>query len=124
MKRTIQISTDVAEHSELCALRLYHALRKPFAIYGQDENRLIALLGVGTTLDHRNFGEYSLAGVEAMEPHIPWQASFLEIRSACYRALRDLKEFANYQPLPMNSMPSVSPDPSPRLSQATTPSTK
>lgn len=125
MARTLALAPVVGEHSELAALRLYHAVENPFSSYGNESDRLVAYLGLGTKLDKGEFGQYSLPGVAAMEPHIPWHAGFLEIRAQCYRAMldprapqaqRDLSEFTHHQPLPMSH--GRLDDPQPRLSRA------
>jgi hypothetical protein len=40
-------------------------------------------------LDKGRYGKYSLAAVESMEPHVPWQLLFLQIRVACYQTTHD-----------------------------------
>jgi spermidine synthase len=104
MVRTVNVAQRIAEENkdQATVQLLYRALEKPFAIYNIDETRMVALLHLGLDLDRGRAGEYTLRGIEAPEPNIPWQLNFLKIRSACYEhfqhplaetAKRDLAEF-------------------------------
>jgi len=64
-------------------------------------------------LDKGHYGEYCLAAVESLEPHVPWQSIFLQIRSDCYKATnsprlaqaeRDLNTFNAEQPSRLNAV--------------------
>lgn len=86
MSRTMALTQEIAQGDTegSVAQGLYRALQKPFAVYCEDEARLMTLLHVGRSIDKGRPGEYTLRGVQAAEPYIPWQLNFLKIRNACY----------------------------------------
>lgn len=87
--RTILAAKTLAEQDESAALTLHRVLSEPFIIYDADEFRLTVLLAVGMSLDKGAFGRYTLPGVEAAEPNVPWNREFLRVRDECYRRLND-----------------------------------
>jgi spermidine synthase len=110
--RTINLAPLVAEHSDPAGHRLFQALQTPFSSYCNEDTRVIALLKVGVRIDQGSYSHYSLAGIEAVEPNIPWQNTFLKIRAACYRAAedpraaqaaRDFQEFTRHQTRPLSN---------------------
>jgi hypothetical protein len=114
-ERTLLVAEKLAQHSKspLLTMRLYQALRAPFAIYNNQEKRETTVLRMGMWLDQRHFADYTLPAIEAAEPNVPWQFDFLKVRKACYenmhspllaRAQRDLDRYVKEQPLQLNQL--------------------
>jgi hypothetical protein len=128
-RRTLGLAAEIGAESgtELIALRLYQALQKPFAVYHADEARRDALLRLAVTLDQGKQGPYTLAEVEAPEPHIPWTFDFLRLREAAYRAAshpraaaarRDLETFLRAETAPVGGQAVPSAEEPERLARA------
>jgi len=115
MERTLVLAQLIAEQTpnDLAVLRIYEELRNPFIIYNRDNSRLIVLLRCGIRLDKGQYGKYCLPAIEALEPYVPWQAAFLQVRAASYKttndprlvqAEHDLREFMAEQPSHLEAM--------------------
>jgi hypothetical protein len=107
--RTLTLAREIVDRAttDELVLRIYEPLRMPFVVYNSDSPRLEALTVCGMKLDKGHYGKYCLPAVEVMEPHVPWQATFLQVRAESYkttnnprwaRAERDLKTFWAEQP--------------------------
>jgi spermidine synthase len=90
IRRTIDLAVEIVENDSTGGggRAIYEALEKPFAVYNNDEDRILALIRVAINLDQGPRGQEVLRSVEALEPNIPWTFGFLKIRSACYTASR------------------------------------
>jgi spermidine synthase len=95
-----------SDRSRIAADFLYNALRKPFAVFNNESDRLATELAIGIYLDGSRPGEKTLAAIAPYEPHIVWRRPFLQLRKDCYAALnnsrvdqarRDLDEFMRYE---------------------------
>jgi hypothetical protein len=109
VERTLTVAIRVAQHSrsELIALRLFKALQEPFSAFNNEEKRRITLLDLGRMLDRGTGGKHSLEAIQSVEPNVPWQLGFLELRKECYinerdsrlaQADKDLRQFIANQP--------------------------
>ena len=130
VERTLVAANDLAQRNEGTALAMERAFSKPFVICDHDDLRIRLLLAVGTLLDRGNFGGHTLAGVEAMEPNVPWEGDFLRVREECYlrlndprfaQAHRDYLAFRKAAPVSIANMKIQRTDDAARLSQAVAP---
>jgi spermidine synthase len=101
-----------ADKSKLAAVFLYNALRAPFCVFNKESDRLEKLVKIGMALDGKDPGQYTLAGLEAFEPHVPWLYKFLQVRKICYAAVhspraeqasRDFDEFVKREPTKLDA---------------------
>ena len=104
IKRSLARAEALAnsDRSRMAADFLYNALRKPFSVFNNENDRLATELAIGIYLDGDHPGENTLAAIAPYEPHILWQRQFLQVRKDCYSALhnsraeqarRDFEEF-------------------------------
>ena len=130
VERALVAANELAQRNEATALAMERAFSKPFLICDHDDLRIRLLLAVGTLLDRGNFGGHTLAGVEAMEPNVPWEADFLRVREECYlrlndprftQAHRDYLAFRKAAPVTIANMKVQRADDAARLSQAVAP---
>jgi spermidine synthase len=85
MRRLLAVVVDLAGRNRGFAVRGCELLAEPFAVGVLDEERALARLEVCRRVDAA-----SAAGAyRAMEPDVPWQASFLEGRAEAYAAAGD-----------------------------------
>jgi spermidine synthase len=109
ISRSLLLAQQIVDRgtTEESVMRLYETLRTPFLVYNGDALRLAALLRCGMKLDNGHYGKYCLPVVESLEPHVPWQSLFLQVRAMCYKATnnprlvqseRDLRTFLSEQP--------------------------
>jgi spermidine synthase len=128
ISRTIDLAVEMVEHNNAGAAdpAIYDALQTPLAVYNNDEERMLALVRIGITVDQGVRGERVLRSIAAAEPHVPWNLGFLQIRSACYTASHhplaaeaetDLVDFALAEPEKMQSSPPA-PANEPRVADA------
>jgi spermidine synthase len=114
IERGISLAGEVAaaDGSKLAAIFLYNALGEPFCVFNKESDRLTKLLNIGIALDGTNPGQYTLAGLEAFEPNIPWRYEFLRVRKACYNSMdspraeqanRDFDEFVKHEPTKLDA---------------------
>lgn len=107
--RTLTVARKIVDSAatDESVLRIYETLRTRSVVYNSDSLRLEALTICGMKLDKGHDGKYCLPAVEAMEPHVPREATFLQVRAECYkttnnsmqaRAERDLKIFLAEHP--------------------------
>ena len=94
--------------------RLYRALEKPFAVDVGEANRRKSLALIAADIDQHGFTEYSHKAIAALEPNVPWDREFLQVRRDCYRALsdpradkaeRELAQFLANEPAPFQIAP-------------------
>jgi predicted membrane-bound spermidine synthase len=110
LHHTFPVAVYVASRDKALALRLYHALEKPFAVNLAEDERRKALAYVGSVLDHDGYSDYTRNVIATFEPEVPWERDFLQTRRDCYRALsdprateaaRDLDRFLAAEPAPL-----------------------
>ncbi|MGH8101398.1 MAG: hypothetical protein ACREIW_08870, partial [Chthoniobacterales bacterium] len=130
VERTLVAANELAHRNEGTALAMERAFSKPFVICDHDDFRIRLLLAIGTLLDRGNFGGHTLAGIEAMEPNVPWEGDFLRVREECYlrlndprfaQAHRDYVAFTKAAPVSIANMKVQRADDVARLSQAVAP---
>ncbi|HEY6141353.1 MAG TPA: fused MFS/spermidine synthase [Thermoanaerobaculia bacterium] len=109
MRRTLGLAVDIARDPRFPQIGrpLYNALRQPFAVDMLQEQRKSALLLAADKLSEGRCTEEVLDGIRAYEPHVPWQALYLDQRARCYgeandpraaEARRDLEQFRRNEP--------------------------
>lgn len=95
-----------SDRSRTAADFFYHALRKPFAVFNNESDRLAAELAIGIHLDGGRPGQNTIAALMPYEPHVVWGRQFLQLRKDCYAALnnplaekarRDFDEFMSHE---------------------------
>jgi len=74
---------EIASQEPALAGRLYDALGHPFAVYLHEEDRLRTAHAVAGLVGT----EAVVETLQAYEPHVPWNESFLEARYRVYQAL-------------------------------------
>jgi tetratricopeptide (TPR) repeat protein len=89
LNRTFALACEMAADLESNKLveQIYLSIEQPLAVYQSDSVREETRLELGVLLDGGTPGPHMLAGLEAVEPHIPWELTFLELREQCYTAL-------------------------------------
>ena len=85
-ERGLALAAAVAARDDLLAARMLDALKPPFALLAQQDARLASIATLTRVL---NFKGLCRDAVGALEPHVPWTASFLKLRRDCYQAVRD-----------------------------------
>jgi spermidine synthase len=90
--------------------RLLRAVDRPFAIHAMEDMRLQVAASLALRADDP---QACRAPVAALDPHTPWNASYLSMRRDCYRragdsrvieAERDLTQFLAAEPQPLVSL--------------------
>jgi hypothetical protein len=113
MARANRLATS--DRSGVATRFLYNALRTPLCVYVNETERLATVFDLAVFLDRNSPGENTLSAIEPMEPNVPWNRTFLEVRKVCYnamhspraaRATRDLNEFAKNE-VPTVDVPSL-----------------
>ena len=108
IKRSLARADALAnsDRSRTAANFFYNALRKPFSVFNNEDDRLATELTIGVYLDGDRPGENTRAAIAAYEPHPLWQREFLQLRKDCYsnlqdphaeQARRDLDEFMRHE---------------------------
>jgi predicted membrane-bound spermidine synthase len=97
-ERTIGIGALLAKEHRWAVRRVFDALAQPFSVNVLEQERVGALIRVGSMIDCR----HAERGLAAFEPDVPWEGGLLRYRAACYektgdpaagRARRDLVAF-------------------------------
>lgn len=95
-----------SDRSKTAADFLFTAVRAPFCVFNNENDRLAAQLAIALYLEEDHPGQKLLAAIRAFEPHILWRKEFLQVRNDCYAALhdprakearRDLDEFMRHE---------------------------
>ena len=106
-QRALQLADLIGRQNPALARRLYAAVGKPFAVETLPTDRLLAALNLSTRAD---FATMCRAPLDALEPHLVWNLSFLRLRHECYRvtndarlnaAARDISDFLAHEPQPV-----------------------
>jgi len=79
----LRLPAQIVEKEPQHAEKLYDALGEPLAVYMLEERRLLVRCAVGQRLS----AAATAAAVQAFEPHVPWDASVLEMRASAYAAI-------------------------------------
>ena len=66
-----------SDRSKIAASLFYNALRRPLCVFNNEADRLGTVLALGIYLDGDEPRQYSLAAIEAFEPHVLWERKFL-----------------------------------------------
>jgi spermidine synthase len=109
MRHAIGLAVDMARDPRFVSVSdpLYHALQEPFAIELLNEQRRSALLFLSEVRAGGVCSNEFVDVIKSYEPHVPWQAIYLERRARCYRetgdpmaaqARRDLENFRRGEP--------------------------
>jgi hypothetical protein len=109
MRHAIGLAVDMARDPRFVSVSdpLYHALQEPFAIEMLNEQRRSALLFLSEVRAGGVCSSEFVDVIKSYEPHIPWQATYLERRARCYQetgdpmaaqARRDLENFRRGEP--------------------------
>ena len=116
----VVLAVDVAQAHRAAALPLYEALSEPFAVHAANQLRLDAMRRILALLGPDDFLPRCQALVQSLEPHVPWQREWLELRTHCYkltnspdavRAAADLEQFLRRAPAPFGRRLPVRGDP-------------
>ncbi len=98
MDRTLLLAGELARRDGRLAPGLLALLHEPFSLYGLENERLHAALGIATTQG----GSACVGALAPLEPYVPWEPELLILRRACYletgdpragQATRDLELF-------------------------------
>jgi hypothetical protein len=98
-QRALQVAEILASRDKSLARRMFDAMGQPFAVRGLEDVRLLTRAGLTRQLD---FGGLCTGVISALEPDVPWNDGFLQLRRDCYQASgnprlvdadRDLAEF-------------------------------
>jgi spermidine synthase len=104
MRRALSLAVEMSQDPRFVPAGgpLLNALRQPFAIGMLNEQRKSALLFIAEQLSGGACSADFVNVIKSYEPHVPWQAIYLERRARCYqqtgdplapKAQRDLREF-------------------------------
>ncbi len=90
---TIQAAAGLAVESgsRRYAWAMFQALRKPFAVEIMNNERLAARLKLAAHLDEDGFSHFTHETVVTLEPDVPWNRSFLQLRADCYAQAKDAR---------------------------------
>jgi spermidine synthase len=110
IKRCMGLAETIAKSdwSKEATGSFYDVLRKPLCVWNGEAERAVRLLSIGMHMDGKNFGERTASALEAFEPNVMWERTFLEVRKSCYtnlhnprarQASRDLDEFFSQEAL-------------------------
>ena len=103
----VNIARILAGRDPSLARRMFAALDQPLAVRAAEEDRLIARAEISQQID---FAGLCGPAIGALEPHVPWNESFLRLRRDCYRAAghrllpaaeRELNEFLGNSSQPL-----------------------
>lgn len=120
MRRALGLAADMARDARFPQVGrpLLNALRQPFAVEMLEEQRKsVLLLAADKLAEGRCTGEV-LDIVRSYEPHVPWQAPYLQQRARCYaeagdpraaQARRDLEAFRKGEPKSLEAFTGPSP---------------
>ena len=109
LTRSFQVAQELAvtTRDPDVSARLYAALKEPFSVYLNNEERLKCLVRMAHIHDGDHPSSLTLEAIELLEPHIPWTSDFLALRNRCYDALKperadealeDLRSFYRNEP--------------------------
>lgn len=85
-KAALMLVPWLAEQSPAAARRLWTALEKPFAVASLNYHRQGVMAMIAGEV---GYNESVMAFFHDMEPHVPWNDTFLEQRYKCYAAMSD-----------------------------------
>jgi hypothetical protein len=83
VEAVLRLPVQIVEKEPQHAVNLLEALDQPLAVYMLEERRLL----VRIALAQRLTPALTAGAVEAMEPHVPWDSSILEMRATAYEAV-------------------------------------
>ena len=105
MRRSLSLIHRLAKHDKLFGAQLFNSLRRPFAAYSTDLERLTVRARLASAGE---FDALCVEAVSALEPNPLWERWFLEARATCYarhlhpratEASSDLEQFDRFKPL-------------------------
>ena len=103
VEQTFDVAGAISFRDPTLAKEMYASLDRPFALYVAEDLRKLTAVDLASILDPRSQAK----AVEALEPHVPWEKKFLQLRLRVYhstehpftaRAQRDLAEFLRHAP--------------------------
>jgi hypothetical protein len=83
VEHALRIPAQLVEKEPQHAAKLLAALDAPLAVYMLEERRLLVRIALAQRLS----AEATAGAIFAMEPHVPWNQSILEMRKAAYEAV-------------------------------------
>ena len=115
MRRAIGLAVDMARSPAFLQVGapLYGALEQPFAVEMYNEQRKSALMFIAERLANGACSTEFVNVIKSYEPHVPWQAIYLQRRARCYRetadpmaaeAQRDLEKFRRGEPRSLDEL--------------------
>jgi hypothetical protein len=108
-EQALTLADTVARTGPPMAARMLAALGEPLALRALEDSRLQLAATMGL---HVGEAQGCRAPVGALDPHVPWTASFLQVRWDCYRrtgdaraagAERDLAQFLADEAMPLGT---------------------
>jgi hypothetical protein len=80
-QRALETALLVASLDKSEGRKLYDALSEPFAMFANDDNRLLTRVSLAETIDFRSL---CAGALQQLEPHAPWTGRILSARVLCY----------------------------------------
>jgi hypothetical protein len=115
-KESLAVAESIGDRRPDLATRMVRALATPFALQAVEAERLLIRASLTRSADFKGLCREAIA---PLEPNVPWQQEFLQMRQACYAmvgdprlaaATRDLNEYlAHESPALGAGIPSESP---------------
>ena len=108
-QKALDLAGALAGRGPAAARRVFDALGAPLAVRALEDDRLIARATLTPAVDFKGLCRDA---VGRLEPHVPWNQTFLSLRLDCYEATgdprrdvarRELLDFLSREPLPLAS---------------------
>jgi hypothetical protein len=82
VESALRLPAQIVEKEPEHAAKFLQALDQPLAVFMLEERRLLVRIAAAQRLN----AQATAAAIAAMEPHVPWDASVLEMRLRAYEA--------------------------------------
>ena len=76
----LRTGTRLTERDASFAPRIHDAVKEPFAIYSREAERIMVHINIAQQVNSMK----ALPAVRALEPHIPWEKKYLQLRYLVY----------------------------------------
>ena len=115
MRDALNLAAEVGVRQPALAPRLFEAVRSPFVVYADNDQRLTAMAELLSRLDLKSHCREAL---KPLEPYVAWSGNWLTLRRDCYvatndpdadRAARDLTEFMRTEPVKLGDTLGITP---------------